>query len=417
MQKSSRKKLFIFLGVLVVVIIFVVANLSKKGNSVKVQTEKVSRGKIIETVSGAAKIQPEVQVKISAKVSGQIVALAVKEGDYVKKGQFLVQLDQEGYKAAVEQSQSNLAFSKAGFVKAESEYQRSIKLRKDNLASESELELAKSNYEQAKATVEQASASLRQAQDNLDKTTIYAPMDGTVSLLNKKLGEMAMGSQFTLDVIMIVADLTRMQAEADIDENDVIHVSLGDTANISIDAFPDTTFKGIVTEIANTGSTSGQGTQEEVTNFLVKVAMIEKPLRLRPGMSSTVDIITESLDNVIKVPIQCVTMRKPVEEKPADAKKSGNAKTEADSIQTEARPGEEKPVNVVFRVENGVAHQIKVETGISSDTEWVIKSGLEEGWEIVSGPYRILSQQLKDGEEVTVDNAQKKVASKVTDQR
>ncbi|HDQ45562.1 MAG TPA: efflux RND transporter periplasmic adaptor subunit [bacterium] len=408
MQKKSRKKLFIFLGVLVIIAVLVVANLVKKGDKIKIQTEKVLRGTLTETVSGAAKIQPEVQVKISAKVSGQIVSLGVREGDDVKKGQFLVQLDQEGYRAALEQAESSLAYARAGFIKSESEYRRVRKLHEDNLASAAELELARSVYEQAQATVAQADASLRQAADNLDKTTIYAPMDGTVSLLNKKLGEMAMGSQFTLDVIMIVADLTRMQAETDIDENDVIRVTVGDTANIMVDAFPDRSFRGVVTEIANTGTTTGMGTQEQVTNFLVKAAMIEKPERLRPGMSSTVDIITESLTDVLKVPIQCVTLRKPLEEEQGESETPEESGTPADSPERDVRSSEKKPVNVVFRVDNGIVRQIPVQTGISSDTEWEIKNGLEEGWDVVSGPYRILSQILKDGDAVTVDNSQSK---------
>lgn len=407
LMRLSKKKLFIFIGIVAALAIIIIANIQKKGHKEKVQTAKVTKGMITETVSGSARIQPEVQVKISAKVSGQIIDLGVREGDSVKEGQFLVQLDREYYQAAAEQAESNLAFAKAGYVKAQNEFARYRQLFDDNLTSEAELDLAKSNYEQAKAQVEQGDATLKQAKDNLAKTTIFSPMDGTVSQLNKKLGEMAMGSQFTLDVIMVVSDLSRMQAETEIDENDVIHVTVDDTANIMIDAFPDTTFKGVVYEIANTGSTQGQGTQEEVTNFLVKVAMIEKPDRLRPGMSSTVDIITEKKNDVLKVPIQCVTMRKPVEEEKEPAKEAVES-AETDSTKTdEIQEEEKKPVKVVFKVENGIARQVEVETGISSDTEWEIKSGLEEEAEIVSGPYRILSKQLNHEDEVSVDNSLK----------
>ncbi|NQT25084.1 efflux RND transporter periplasmic adaptor subunit [candidate division KSB1 bacterium] len=410
-MRISKKKLFIFIGIFVVLAVFVFANLKKKGQKTKIQTETVSKGTITETVSGSARIQPEVQVKISAKVSGQIVDLGVKEGDSVTEGQFLAQLDQEYYQAAMEQTQSNLAFAEAGYTKAQNEYNRYKQLFEDNLTSEAELDLAKSNFGQAKAQVEQGEATLKQARDNLAKTTIYSPMDGTVSQLNKKLGEMAMGSQFTLDVIMVVSDLTQMQAETEIDENDVIHVTVDDTANIMIDAFPDTTFKGVVYEIANTGSTLGQGTMEQVTNFLVKVAMIEKPEHLRPGMSSTVDIITESKENVLKVPIQCVTIRKPVKEEVETTEETADS-TKTDSTETKGKPKEEeKPVKVIFIVENNIAQQLEVETGISSDTEWEIKSGLEEGAEIVSGPYRILSKQLNDKDEISVDNSLKKDTS------
>jgi HlyD family secretion protein len=402
MDKSKKKKLFIFLGFLLILAVFVVINLNKgSGNKVKVQTDKVTLGSITSTVSGSAKIQPEIQVKISAKVSGQITRLGVEEGDYVKRGQFLCQLDQEYYRAAVEQTESNLRYAAAGFEKAKNEYERANKLFNDNLVSEAELDIAKSTYEQAKAQVEQYEASLKQTRDDLAKTTIYSPMAGTVSQLNKKEGEMAMGSQFTLDVIMVVADLTKMLAETEIDENDVVSVSIGDTSKVEVDAFPDKFFKGIVKEIANTGTTKGMGTQEEVTNFLVKVTMIEKPERIRPGMSATVDIMTDTRMNVLKVPIQCVTVRSPLKDESENA----------DSLSTD--PVEEKkkvdePVRVVFVIEDGIAYQHQVETGISSDTEWEIVDGVNEKDEVVSGSYRILSKQLKDGDEVKIDNTIKK---------
>lgn len=424
MDKSKKKKLIIFGAVLLFVVFGIICmNVKRKGGKIVVQTEKATKGKVVATVSGSAKIQPEIQVKTSAKVSGQILKLGVIEGDRVKKGQFLVQLDQEFYKAEVEQNKSNVKFSHAGFAKSKSEYERVQKLFDSKLASTAELEIAKSTFEQAKAQVEQSEAMLNQSQDNLAKTTIYSPMDGVVSQLNKKVGEMAMGSQFTLDVIMVVADLAKMRSETEIDENDVVSVSLGDTAKVSIDAYPDTTFKGVVTEIANTGTTTGSGTQNEVTNFLVKVLMIEKPLTIRPSMSSTVDIITEVKNSVVKVPIQCVTVRQPLKPKPdlkakdtkADAGKKAKNKKKAEKPDSaalkktqEALPAkEEKPVKVVFVLKNGVAHQVAVESGISSDTEIEIVKGLSEGDEVVSGSYRILSKQLKDGDKVTVNNALK----------
>ena len=405
MKKLGKKKLFIFIGVVVVLLIFVIGNLRKRSSGgVKVQTDKVTQGSITASVSGSAKIQPEIQVKISAKVAGQIMRLGVEEGDYVKKGQFLVQLDPEYYRAAVEQAESNLAFSKAGYEKSKNEYERSQKLFADNLISNAELEIAKSTYEQGKAQVDQTQAMLNQAKDNLNKTTIYSPMEGIVSQLNKKEGEMALGSQFTQDVIMIVADLTKMLAETEIDENDVVSVSMGDTSHITVDAYPDSMFKGVVKEIANTGLTKGQGTQEEVTNFMVKVAMLEKPDGLRPGMSATVDVLTETRDDVLKIPIQCVTVRSPLKPEAEE----GSEESSEEMLEEEKPQKEEKPVRVVFIVKEGFAHQIEVKTGISSDTEWEIIQGVEEGDEVVSGSYRVLSKQLKDGDEVKVDNTLKK---------
>ncbi len=406
MAKLKKKKLFIFIGVVVVLFIVIVGNLSKSGGEIKVQTEIVERDDLEESVSGSAKIQPEVQVKISAKVSGQIIELGVAEGDHVTKGQFLAQLDQEYYRSAVDQANSNLNYARAGYEKALSEYERSKKLFDDNLISSAELEIAKSTYEQSKAQVEQSEAGLNQTQDNLSKTTIYSPMDGTVSQLNKKVGEMAMGSDFTLDVIMVVADLNKMLAETEIDENDVVHVSLGDSSSITVDAFPDTTFRGVVKEIANTGTTTGAGTQEQVTNFLVKVSMLERPERLRPSMSATVDIITETRENVLKIPIQCITMRDPIK---SNEDVTNNRENQSE-LKEESSSDEEEQIEVVFVVQDGVVHQTPVKTGISSDTDWEIISGLEEGDEVVSGSYRVLSRQLQDGNSVKVDNSLKELS-------
>lgn len=430
MAKLKKKRLFIILGVVLIIVIFVVLNANRGSSKIKVQTAKVTKGSITAKVSGSAKIQPEIQVKISSKVSGQIMRLGVKEGDFVHKGDFLVQLDPEYYAAARDQAQSNFDYSQAGYRKAQNDYDRAQKLFADNLMSKAELDVAKSTYEQALASVAQAKAAFNQAKDDLAKTTIYSPMDGTVSQLNKKEGEMAMGSQFTLDVIMVVADLTKMLAETEIDENDVVSVSVGDTAEIAVDAYTDSIFTGIVKEIANTGTTLGEGTQEEVTNFMVKVSMLEMPESLRPSMSATVDILTEVKHAALKIPIQCVTMRPPKkEEKPESEKQEAKDKSDKDDAENEKAGESEKteetgetktdstdaedkepvkdvkPIKVVFVVEEGVARQVEVEMGITSDTDWEVKAGLEEGQDVVSGSYRILSKQLKDGDEVEIDNS------------
>jgi HlyD family secretion protein len=424
MDKSKQKRLIIFAGAFVVIVLLLVcANVKRRGGKLTVQTEKAAKGRVMASVSGSAKIQPEVQVKISAKVSGQILKIGVIEGDRVKKGQFLIQLDSEVYKAAVEQSESSVNYAHAGFEKAENDFQRVQKLFDSNLASASEREIAKSTFQQAKAQVDQAEAQLKQAKDDLSKTAIYSPMDGVISQVNKKVGEMAMGSQFTLDVIMVVADLSKMLAETDIDENDVVSVSFGDTAHISVDAYADTSFKGLVKEIANTGTTTASGTQNEVTNFLVKVSMLEKPVTIRPSMSATVDIITDVKDSVIKVPIQCVTARQPLKpktDKKVSAKTKGEGKKEGAKAGSEAaaKPaaasgakapsvGDGKPVKCVFVVKDKIARQVAVETGISSDTEIEILKGLSDGDEVVSGSYRILSKQIKDGDKVVVNNSAK----------
>jgi HlyD family secretion protein len=410
-MEKKKRNILIIAGVVVALLILVIIAKKKSGGIMAVQTEKVSKGRVEATVSGQAKIQPELQVKISAKVSGQIIKVGVKDGDYVRKGQFLCQLDPEFYRASVERTESSLKSAMAGFQKAKNEYERAKQLSNQNLISQSELDTYKSSFEQAEAQVQQMQASLKQDRDDLSKTTIYAPMDGTVSQLNKKVGEMAMGSQFTLDVIMVVADLTRMLAETEIDENDVVSVSLGDTAKIQIDAYPDTSFKGLVTEIANTGTSKGQSTQEEITNFLVKVLMVQKPKSLKPSMSATVDVTTDSKADALKLPIQCITMRPPLKPKPVPGAKTKTAvKKKKDETKTKQKPDsakaspkkQEEPVKVVFMVKNGVAKQTALTTGISSDSDWEILSGVKEGDEIISGPYRLLSKQVKDGDKVKV---------------
>jgi len=211
-----------------------------------------------------------------------------------------------------------------------------------------------------------------------------------------------------LDVIMIIADLTKMLAETEIDENDVVSVTLGDTAKIMVDAFTESKFRGVVTEIANTGTSKGLGTQEEVTNFLVKVSMLDRPEKLRPGMSATVDIMTDTKSQVLKVPIQCVTVREPLK---TDKEKAGTetfSEKPSDSDHETASSKDKESIRVIFVVKDGIAHQVPVKTGISSDTEWEIIEGVEEGDEVVSGSYRVLSKQLKDGNEVKVDNTLKK---------
>ncbi len=401
-MKKSKTRNIIIISIIVFFILMVIiigAVMSKlQTSSVRVQTDTVKKGDITASVSGPAKIQPEVDVKISANVSGLIIRMGVKEGDVVKRGDFLVELDQVIYKEAVNQAQSNLNYSKAGYDKSKNEYIRAETLFKDNLISKAELDIAKSTYEQAKAQVEQSMAALNRAKDDLAKTTIYSPMDGIVSQLNKKTGEMAMGSQFTLDVIMVIADLEKMQAETTIDEIDIIKISIGDTAHIQVDAYPDTVFLGRVNEIANTGTTRGAGTQEEVTNFLVKISMLTRPQNLRPGMSATVEIFYETRFQTLKVPIQCVTVRKPLKETDADSEE------EPEKEDTPVFDEKADNITVVFVVEDGIAIQRQVVTGISSDTEWEILSGVEAEDEIVSGSYRLLARDLKHGEAVRVDN-------------
>ena len=357
----SKKKVFIIIGIVIVIGAFVIINLKKgKGGEIPVQVEKVKRGNITQLVSGTGRIRPEVEVKISANVSGEIIGLYVKEGDDVKKGDLLIELDRKRYEAAAERAKSNLKSADASLKKANSEYKRAVDLSKQNLISAAEMESADANLLLAESNLEQAQANLDQAEDDLSKTRIYSPIDGTVSKLNKELGEIALGSTFQADVIMIVADLSKMEVLSEIDENDVVLVSEGDTASIEVDAIPDTTFKGVVSEIAHTATTRGLGTQEEVTNFEVKVAVVDQVEKLRPGMSSTVDIQTETHRNVLHVPIQAVTVKMPdeIETKEKTAGQDSVAK-EGLSNDKEAKD-EDKMIEVVFVVEGENAKIVPV---------------------------------------------------------
>ncbi len=402
-KKKRTKKILIVAVIVLIVGGLIAANaLKPKDASLEVTTEKVKRGRLVQTVPGTGRIQPEVQVNISANVSGEITKIFVKEGDRVKKGDPLVVLDRERYKAAVEQAQSSLKSAQASLAKSGSDLRRVEELYQQGLASQAELESAQADFQYRSAEVERARAYLKQAQDDLAKTTIFSPMDGVISLLNKEPGEMALGAQFQQDIIMVVADLNRMEVEVEVDESDIINVSLQDTALIKIDAFPDTTFKGTVREIAHTATTRGLGTAEEITNFLVKITLLEIPKGLRPGMSATADIITDVRENTLYVPIQCVVLKPPLPE----SENADSARGESGSAKTDQRnPDDErvkKHIEVVFKVVDNVVQQTPVVTGITSDMDIEILSGLEEGDIVVSGPYRTLTQKLKHGDSVKI---------------
>ncbi|MDD5765876.1 MAG: efflux RND transporter periplasmic adaptor subunit, partial [Candidatus Marinimicrobia bacterium] len=312
MKKKSKKKLIIVLIILAVIAVFVVMNFTKdKVKPIVVQTEKVKRERIVQTVNASGSLIPVTQVKISANVSAKIMNITVKEGDLVKKGELLVELDKEQYAAAYDKAFSYVQSNKASLKKVQSDLKRTQALYKSNLTSESELEAATAQAELAESQVHQSEAALKQALDDLNKTRISSPMNGIVTSLNKEIGEIALGSVFQEDVILIVSDMSKMEVKIEVDETDVVDLSIGDTAKIQIDAIPDTTFMGVVSEIAHSATTTGAGTQEQVTNFEVSISVLGQDARFRPGMSSTVDVITDTRINALVVPIQSLTVRNP----------------------------------------------------------------------------------------------------------
>ena len=385
-----------------------------------VQSAKVERLEIVQTVTATGKIQPETRVKISADVSAKITQLAVKEGGWVEKGEFLLELDRERYVAAVERAEANLRSSQANVrlcdenrLKAERDHRRIRELFDQNLEPQSSLDAVYATYQVAVATyqsaldqVEQQRATLKQSRDDLAKTRIYAPMAGTVSELNKEVGEIALGSQFQEDVILVVSNLEGMEALVDVDENDIVSIELGQSATIEIDALPDEVFSGKVTEIANSAKTSREGTSEQKTEFEVKIAITDPSDQLRPGMTATADVITEVRDSALGVPIQSVAVRTPEELEREDReknKKSGRSAVEASGGDAPAyTPDDDGFVEVVFVIEGGTTVARQVTTGIQSESHIEIVDGLSAGDEIVTGSYRAISKDLRNGSPVIV---------------
>lgn len=420
-KRKSKKKLFIFggLGLLLLVVILVVAFGGNKEVIISVQTEKAQKRTITQVVSATGKINPVKQVIITPEVTGEIVELPVEEGDKVKKGELLIRIkpdiyiaQKESAEARLESAKAQLKVREANLIQIKAEYERINELYEKGLASDQELEIARSsylqsegNYEAQKAAVTQAEGSLDEAEEQLAKTAIYSPLNGTVSALNVELSERVLGSGFSQGTnIMTVAALDEMEATVEVDENDVVLVAVGDTAKIEIDAFRDKTFLGTVTQIGNSAITTGAGTQDEVVNFEVKIRLMEANPEIRPGMSCDADIETETRVDVVSVPIQSVTVRTLPEK--------GNGENNGVDT-TDTTPRNNEPVEVVFVVENNTAKVVPVETGISNDTYIEIVSGLEEDATVVSGSYRAISKELEDGSKVSVQGGGPRLASGV----
>jgi HlyD family secretion protein len=414
-----KKKTVLLIGaaiVAVIVIAGVVAMRSRGSKPLEVQTAKVSRQKIVQRVSATGKIRPKTQVEISADVSAKIIQLPVVEGQSVAKGAFLVGLDRERYVAAVESAEasvgsaeSNATLVRQNMIRVEKEYGRSKELLADGLEAQSAFEAKQAEYEVEAARyksslnqVEQAKAALKQARTDLSKTTIYAPMAGTISALNKEQGEIALGSQFQKDVILIVADLTEMEAEVNVDENDITSIAVGQNVDIEVDAMLDVPLKGVVSEISSSANTAGVGTSEQKTEFTIKVGIIDPPKTLRPGMTASAEIITKTNESALSVPLQSVAVRaldqlKMKGEERADTEK--RYKTDRDGF-----------VEIVFAVDKGRAIAKQVKTGIQSDELIEILSGLEEGDEVVTGSYRAISKDLENGAAITINQNAKEPA-------
>jgi HlyD family secretion protein len=411
----SKKRVII--GVIVVAVVGVIALASLGHNrgeeGITVEVEPVGRQTVIQTVTATGKIQPMTQVNISADVSAKITRLDVNEGDWVDKGAFLLQLDRERYVAAVESAQANLSaalaqvnLARENMIKVQKDYERTRQLFDKSLESQANLdsmyaaaEVEKARYQAALDQAEQAKAALKQAEDALSKTTIYAPMAGTVSMLNKEVGEIALGSQFQEDVILIISNLEGMEALVDVDENDIVLLSLGDVAEIEVDALPEVKLKGVVTEIANSAKVTGQGSAGQKTEFEVKVAVTESAPSLRPGMTASAEIVTDVRQDCTSVPIQSVSMRTLDQ---LGARGDGEGE---EGEKPRFMPNRDGFVELVWVVSEGQARARQVKTGIQSESHIEILDGLEDGEQVVVGSYRAISRDLSDGSAVTVGDS------------
>ena len=432
-QRRSRRRRYIIFGSIGLLLLCIIVSIiwSKREKPIPVTTEKAVRKTILQTVSATGKAQPEIEVKISPEVAGEIIELPVEDGMPIKKGDLLVKIKPDSYKALLEQQEAAISAAKATNLqlkatrlKTEQDLKRAddmyakktISIQEYN-AAQAAADVAKNTYESSLHEIERAEAASSQARDQLSKTTVYSPIDGTVTILNSKLGERIVATgQFAGTEVLRVADLGHMEARVDVNENDVVNVKVGDKSNVKIDAYGDRKFHGTVYQIANTGTTTGTGTQEEVTNFQVKIRIDDHDVTLKPGLSCTADIETNMVKDVVAVPMQSVTIRtgdsnlSPEEiekkkQKIAARDKGDNSAELVNERQEKATQKEEheKLTKVVFLKKGSKAQLVKVTTGIADDTYMEIKSGIQPGDEVISGSYSAISRKLKEGAKVTYD--------------
>ncbi len=438
MAQKNNKLIWYLGGAVVLLIIFAIVGKSAgwigKEEGIKVSVAKVERKNIIETVSANGKIQPEVEVKISSDVSGEITEMYVKEGDSVLAGTLLARIDPELYQSSLDRAEANLNSSKASLANAkarqlqseakfnevEQQFTRNKKMHEQHLISDGEFQTAQSTYINAKAEIEASKqtvigaefsvktqiAGLKEAQKNLSRTEIFAPVSGIVSKLNVEKGERVVGtSQMAGTEMMRIANLNDMEVSVDVNENDIVKVSIGDTCEVEVDAYNNRKFKGMVTEIANSATTSTATTSDQVTNFVVKIRILRssyddlqrtignKRAVFRPGMSASVEIQTEYATDVLALPIECVTTRNK-----ADLDTTQKASTKFKLKQEKSK----EDLEVVFVYTSNNTLKIRqVKTGIQDDKSIQIVSGISENEEIVSGPYIAVSRSLKNGDRVT----------------
>jgi HlyD family secretion protein len=439
-KKKSRRTLIIVLSVLglALVVLVLFASSRNKDHGQVVTVEKAVIKTITHLVTATGKVQPEIEVKISPEVAGEIIALPVKEGGLVKKGDVIVSIKPDFYKAQVDQQEAALVGAKAVSVqnkaqllKAQDDLKRSDDLFAKKLVSDSDysvtktaLDVAQANFDNSLAQIRSTEGFLNQSRDLLSKTTMYAPMDGTISALNSEVGERVVGTgQFAGTEVMRIADLTSMEVRVKVNENDIINVKIGDHAVVTVDAFPGRKFDGTVREISSSALTTGAtgsgsaslaaSASDEVTNFLVKIRITDPAGALRPGMSATVDIETQTVTNVVAIPVQSVTVRAEggktseqlQQQKAKEEKERSGNDLEVAAEKEEAHRNRDQLHRVVFIRHDNTVAMVPVETGIADNTHIEVKSGVKVGDEVVSGSYAAISRILKDGAKVQLEHA------------
>jgi HlyD family secretion protein len=426
----SKKTIYILIGgaVLLIAVFLVLSKTGVIGNKDKaksVETSLVKATTIVETVSATGKIQPEIEVKIASMVSGEIIALPIKEGQVVKKGDLLVKINPDLYTSGLNRSVANLAAAKSGLTQAEAQfkeakanYDRNKTLFEKGIISKSDWDKTVASFEVTKATkqsayfnVQSASATVNEARDNLGRTIIYAPADGTISVLNVELGERVLGTQQMAGTeILRVANLNNMEVEVDVNENDIVKIKVGDQAKVEVDAYLKKQFKGIVTSISNSASTAL--TADQVTNFKVKIRILKESYQdllegklatyspFRPGMTATVDIVTKTKTNVLAVPISSVVVK-------SDTTAVKEIKVDvAEPTEKELIPKIDKKLECVF-VKVGDKAKIRIiTTGIQDDTNIEVITGLKKGEVVITGPYTTVSKELNSGDKVTKEKTE-----------
>jgi HlyD family secretion protein len=415
---KKKTLLWVIIAVALLIILLIVGKkagwFGKTGDFKEVEITQISPINIIETVAATGKIQPEVEVALSSEVSGEIIELPVKEGQTVEKGDLLVKINPDLIQAAVSQSQAGLQNVRAQLTQAQASeqnaklnYDRNKILFEKGVISKSEWDKSVADYDMAKANskaayynVQSASANVKQSVDNLARTTIYAPMSGTISKLSVELGERVVGTaQMAGTEIVRVANLQNMEVVVDVNENDIVKVAVGDSTIVEVDAYLKREFKGVVSEIAN--SAESALTADQVTNFKVKVRILPDSYKsltegkpesyspFRPGMTATVDIITNTKKNIIGVPISAIVIKTDT----TDAKKLYTAETTTTT---------DEKFEAVYLKEGDEAKLRVVKTGIQDDSNIEIISGLKEGETVITGPYNTVTKSLKQGDKVEV---------------